>query len=49
MKMVYMCHGGFNNRGLREHPLTENGELSELPTREKTVLELNITKKHIYF
>ena len=25
-----LCHGGFKNRGLREWPLTENGDLSEL-------------------
>ena len=30
MKVVYMCHGGFKNRGLRDRPLTENGRLSEL-------------------
>ena len=32
-----LCQGGFKNRGggLREWPLTENGDLSELPTREK--------------
>ena len=30
MKAVYMCHGGFKNRGLKERPLTGNEELSEL-------------------
>ena len=25
-----LCHGGFKNRELREWPLTENGDLSEL-------------------
>ena len=25
MKVVYMRHGRFKNRGLRERPLTENG------------------------
>ena len=31
MKAVYMCHGGFKNKGLKERPLTENGGgLSEL-------------------
>ena len=25
-----LFHGGFKNRGLRERPFTENGDLSEL-------------------
>ena len=55
MKMVYMCHGWFKNRGLRERPLTENDGggggrgLSELAHTWKRVLELNITNKHILF
>ena len=41
-----LFHGGFKNRGLREWPLTENGDLSELAhTWKKGVLELKITKK----
>ena len=32
---VYMCHGGFKNRGLRERPVTENGGLSELAHTRK--------------
>ena len=35
MKLVYMCHGGFKNRGLRERPLTGNGGFQNWPTREK--------------
>ena len=31
IKVVYVCHAGFKNGGLREQPLTENGGLSELP------------------
>ena len=33
MNVVYMSHGGFKNRGLRE-PLTENGGFQNWPTRE---------------
>ena len=45
-----LCHGGFKNRRLREWPLTENGDLSELTHMwKKGVLELKITKKpHIF-
>ena len=46
MKLVYMCRTGFKNGGLREWPLTENGGLSEWP---QGILELKITKKHIFF
>ena len=35
MKVVYMCRVQFKNWGLREWPLTENGELSEWPLTEK--------------
>ena len=42
MKVVYMCHGGFKNRGLRERLLTENGGF------QNWLLELKITKKHIF-
>ena len=34
MKVVY-CAESLKIGGLREWPLTENGDLSELPTREK--------------
>ena len=30
LKVVYMCHREFKNRGLKEQSLTENGGLSEL-------------------
>ena len=36
MKVVYCATEGLKIGGLREWPLTENGDLSELPTREKT-------------
>ena len=52
MKVVYMCHGGFKNRALRERPLTKKwggGGFQNWPTRKKGVLELKITKKHIFF
>ena len=40
IKVVYMCHGGFKNRGLREWTVTENGGgggggFQNWPTREK--------------
>ena len=35
MKVVYCATEGLKIGGLREWPLTENGDLSELPTREK--------------
>ena len=51
-----LCHGGFKNcvcvwggGGLREWPLTENGNLSELPTRgfyeNDDLFELHKSKK----
>ena len=48
MKVVYMCHGGFKNRGSGSGPLLKMGSFQNLPTREKRVLELKITKKHIF-
>ena len=50
-----MCHGWFKNRktgGLGNGPLLKMGagSFQNWPTREKKkVLELKITKKHIYF
>ena len=32
---IYMCHGGFKNRGLRERPLTKNRGFQNWPTCEK--------------
>ena len=52
MKVVYMCHGGFKNRALRERPLTKKGGGGAFrtgPHVKKGVLELKITKKHIFF
>ena len=49
MKVVYCSTEGLKSRGLREWPLTENGDLLELAhTRKKGVLELKITKKKTY-
>ena len=45
-----MCRTRFKNRGLWERPLTENGGLSEWPSRGKNgILELKITKKTYIF
>ena len=52
MKVVYMCHGGFKIRGLGSGPLLKMGwgvGFQNWPTREKVVLELQITKKHVFF
>ena len=50
MKLVYICHTGFKNGGLRERPLTENGWLSERPFTGRTGdFGAKITKKRIFF
>ena len=48
MEVVYMCHGGFKNMGLRERSLTENGGggFRTGPHVKKGVLEPEI---NIYF
>ena len=60
MKVLYLCHGGFKNRLLREWPVTANGwgrggggeAFRTGPhvkkKKKKKVLELKITKKHMF-